>query len=341
MNHAHYFTKNFEAATGIDFSAYGLLLAHAGSRGYNTATEDSDYDFSGVVVPPTKRLLGLDPFDGWEPKKGTLEHDVDGKVHSIAKTIRLLLKGNPNMLEVLWLPSSAYVFTTPVGNMLIAKRGLFSSKHAYESLAKYADAQFKVMLRGTEEDRKEWDAAVAMILAAGWTVKQIVKKAPRDMPNYDRVEVMYIMARWGEERLRDAGRSRIAHPLLDMVLDDAVRTIRKLQYRQFRSGLGEARKQMVLAHGYDPKNASHLIRLLYLGRDFARHGELFPFMVGAARNNVIDIKTGQWELERVKDLATSLWEQCEQAFKTTSLPDHPDRNGAEELLIDIQRRAII
>ena len=328
-----YLLERFHHDTQMDFMHHCVLLAKGGSRAYNTFTEESDYDFTGIVAPPAQFVLGLSPFSSWEPKAGTLLHEVDGKVYGITKAVLLLLKGNPNMLELLWYPRDVYEAIYPTGDLLIRYRHIFSSKHVYKSLANYASAQFDVMLRGTEQDRLEWDDAVTLTSAAGWTVKQIVKELPRPMPNYPAVTEAL-------EKLPGQMGTTEDWPLLNRILTRSADTIKKLNYRRFRTGLGAKRKKSVMEHGYDPKNASHLVRLLYLGRDFAEEGILTPWMTGEPREHVMEIKAGLWELDRVKDLAHELWKDCETSYARTSLPDEPDEASAEELLIRIQKAAV-
>ena len=55
--------------------------------------------------------------------------------------------------------------------------------------------------------------------------------------------------------------------------------------------LGDKRKQLVLEHGYDSKNAAHLIRLLRMCKEFLATGEMIVFRPDAAE--LLDIKKGQ------------------------------------------------
>ena len=67
--------------------------------------------------------------------------------------------------------------------------------------------------------------------------------------------------------------------------------------------MGAKRKELVEKFGYDTKNASHLIRLLKMGIEALTTGEL---LIERPDNNMLlEIKRGEWKLERVLKLSDS------------------------------------
>lgn len=329
--HVTYLIERFKHDTGISFEKHGVLLCRAGSRAHNTFTEQSDHDYFGIVAPGAKHVLGLTPFDSWEPKAGTLDHELDCKIYSIQKAVTLLLKGNPNMLEVLWYPDHVYEICSATGQSLIGHRDCFSSQQAYQSLAKYAYAQFKRMMSGTDDIRPKYEKAVAIIEAAGWTVEQVVTEKHCDMPNPEAV-----LALLGDEAPKDDNRLVIAF----RAASKAAKDVKEIHARHFQAYMGEKRKQNVLTFGYDPKNASHLLRLLFMGIDFAKTTQLTPWMEGGMRDAILSVKRGEWPLDKLKRFAEHLWALSDQAFHVTALPEEPARDFAERLLIEIQRAAV-
>jgi hypothetical protein len=97
--------------------------------------------------------------------------------------------------------------------------------------------------------------------------------------------------------------------------------------------MGDKRKQLVLEHGYDSKNAAHLIRLLRMCIEVLTTGEMHVKRPDAAE--LIDIKRGKWPLESVKSLSTSLFLEAKAAWEKSELPAAPDRKGAEALLVEL------
>lgn len=115
-----------------------------GSRSHNTHRPDSDYDFSGVYVVPTKQVLGLENY------KETIEKDGDEKpdfqFHEVRKFCGLLLKGNPSILEMLYTERE-YV-STPEWDELRSIRDRFLSKSAVDSYVGYMKGQLSRLKKG-------------------------------------------------------------------------------------------------------------------------------------------------------------------------------------------------
>ena len=89
----------------------------------------------------------------------------------------------------------------------------------------------------------------------------------------------------------------------------------------------------VSIHG-NCKNASHLIRLLLMGIEVLDNGSPKVFRDKDA-DMLIDIKTGKWPLEKVKDLAKELFEKAKESYDKSTLPDGPDHFKAEEIMMKI------
>jgi uncharacterized protein len=102
--------------------------------------------------------------------------------------------------------------------------------------------------------------------------------------------------------------------------------------------LGDKRKQLVLQHGYDAKNAAHCIRLLRMCIEFLATGAMTVYRPDAAE--LLEIKRGEWPLDRVKAHAAELFEEAKAARDRSTLPDRPDRAGAERLLVRLIREEL-
>jgi hypothetical protein len=98
--------------------------------------------------------------------------------------------------------------------------------------------------------------------------------------------------------------------------------------------MGEKRKSLVLRHGYDAKNAAHCIRLLRMCKEFLFTGYMEVYRTRDAEE-LLDIKRGKWSLDEVKKHARELFEDIAAARDASPLPDAPDRDAVERLLIDL------
>jgi predicted nucleotidyltransferase len=115
--------------------------------------------------------------------------------------------------------------------------------------------------------------------------------------------------------------------------------LHKMTHYKFEGYMGAKRKELVDRHGYDCKNAAHLIRLLRMGNEFLRTGVLQVFRPDAEELKVI--KTGGWTLEQVKAESQRLFAESEEALRTSPLPAEPNQQQAENLLIDLIEEAWI
>ena len=93
--------------------------------------------------------------------------------------------------------------------------------------------------------------------------------------------------------------------------------------------LGAKRKELVEKFGYDVKNAGHLIRLLKMGIEVLTTGEM---LIERPDNNMLlDIKRGEWELQKVLDYADSLFKLVDEALVRSPLPAKVDYHFVNEL----------
>lgn len=104
--------------------------------------------------------------------------------------------------------------------------------------------------------------------------------------------------------------------------------------KNYRGRLGEKRKKLVEKYGYDTKNAMHLIRLLKMGTEFLRDGELQVYREHDA-DFLLSIKRGEQKLEDVQDLSTKLFIELDRAYEQSLLPEHNNEAAINKLLFDV------
>lgn len=112
----------------------------------------------------------------------------------------------------------------------------------------------------------------------------------------------------------------------------------KMERAAFKGYMGEKRKRLVAQYGYDTKNAAHLIRLLRMGVEFMRDGELQVRRPDAAE--LLAIKHGEWTMERVKVEAKRLFRRAEDAHAASTLPDEPDPDAINALTVAVIGEAL-
>jgi|ERR1035437_2681751 predicted nucleotidyltransferase len=108
----------------------------------------------------------------------------------------------------------------------------------------------------------------------------------------------------------------------------------KLGHPSSRGYMGRERKALFQKYGFDPKNSSHLIRLLHMGIELLETGDLNVNRSEIDGEELKAIKSGQWSLTKIQQEAEKGFAKLEAMLETTTLPDEPDNAAIENLLLD-------
>lgn len=121
------------------------LVGYRGSIAHGTAGDIiDDVDIGGVFIAPREHYLGLTQIEHIE--RIGVAGKYDFALFEIRKYFRLLLKSNPNVLSLLWLPQNLYIIQNAWGKEIIDNRHLFMSKALYKSFGGYAYGQLRRMV---------------------------------------------------------------------------------------------------------------------------------------------------------------------------------------------------
>jgi uncharacterized protein len=86
------------------------------------------------------------------------------------------------------------------------------------------------------------------------------------------------------------------------------------------------------------KHVMHLIRLLLSGVEVLKHG-FVPLRVDAYRDRLLAIRSGDVPWDNVERWRLALHNELDEALRSTSLPEHPDYERANDFLIRARRFA--
>lgn len=101
----------------------------------------------------------------------------------------------------------------------------------------------------------------------------------------------------------------------------------------FEGYMGEKRKALVLKHGYDTKNAAHLVRLLEMGIEFLQTGTLRVRRPNADR--LVSIKRGEVSLAEIRAQSEELFILAKEAVTASKLPEEPNRTAVEVIMVNM------
>lgn len=185
--------------------------------------------------------------------------------------------------------------------------------------------------RGTKEiKRNEWDIVV-------YEAKKAVSLMAKGNPN-----ILTLL--WSRKNhylnVTAAGQLLLSHRYLFVgrhvyrsFVGYATSQLRRMTHYKFEGYMGSKRKALVDKFGYDTKNAAHLIRLLRMGIEFLKDGELYIHRHDAPE--LLAIKRGEWKLERVQSEADRLFKKAEETYLNSELPKAPDKDIISMLCADV------
>jgi predicted nucleotidyltransferase len=122
------------------FKADGRMIFYAlrGSRLYGTFIDTSDYDYHGVFMyRPIDWVSLTPPDDSMEDAKG------DVVFYELRKYVGMALNANPTVIEMMWTPDDAIVYSTDVIREFFKHRSLFVTKKCFYSFSGYAFDQIE------------------------------------------------------------------------------------------------------------------------------------------------------------------------------------------------------
>jgi len=187
--------------------------------------------------------------------------------------------------------------------------------------------------RGTQEiKRNEWDIVV-------YEAKKGIGLLKQGNPNVLAILWLapnhYIRKTSAGQLLLDNRHLFVGRHVYRPFIGYATAQLRKMTHYKFEGYMGQKRKALVDKFGYDTKNAAHLIRLLRMGIEFLKDGELYVLRHDV--QEILSIKRGEWGLEKVKAEAERLFIVAEEAYLQSSLPVSPDKEAISQLCEEVIR----
>ena len=335
-----------------------LFEAIAGSKSFGLATETSDTDIKGVYFLPKNEFFGLN----YIPQIANETNDI--VYYEIGRFVELLQKNNPNILEILATPEDCILHKNPLMDLLNPED--FLSKLCKDTFAGYAISQIKKakglnkkILNPVEKERKSLlDFCFILsdygsVSAKEWLVKtkKIQEKCGLvSIPNtkgmfalfYDETDTFGYKGILQNEDANQVSHSSIPkgekmEAYLYCNLDsysNYCKTYR--EYWKWVEERNEERYNVNQKHGqnYDSKNMMHTIRLLQSCESIFKNNTMQVRVEN--RDELLDIKAGNWSYEAVIKKAESLIKSIEYYYSISKLPDFPNSEKTTKILLNIR-----
>lgn len=333
-----------------------LFETVAGSHAYGTNIEGSDQDLRGVFVATRGLLGGLDRIEQVTDERN------DQVYYELGRFIELLLRNNPNALELIAIPEDCVRYKHPLFEKL--KPFLFLSKLCEKTFGEYAMGQIrkarglnKKIVNPQPEKRHSllsfchvpsYQGSVPLL---DWLEEKgirpqecgitAVRNAAGVFAIYQASAGTYrgLVSQKDPDALVFSSVSREAKPVGWMHCnEDAFKAHCKAhrEYWQWVEQRNEERYTTNASHGrgYDSKNLMHTIRLLEMAGEIAREGVLRVRRPN--RDFLLKIRSGDFSYEKLVTMAESLHSELKSTFAASPLPDAPDRKQVNELLVEIR-----
>jgi uncharacterized protein len=124
----------------VDLTPFIIYRCQVGSKAFGLSTDSSDDDLRGIYLPPARLHWSLRRL----PEQLEFADEERDEVYwELGKFLRLALKANPSVLEILWTPMVLQADET--AHELRAIRQSFLSKHVYKTYSGYVLSQFRRM----------------------------------------------------------------------------------------------------------------------------------------------------------------------------------------------------
>jgi predicted nucleotidyltransferase len=308
-----------------------LFRAVLGSQAYGTATPESDVDIRGIFLPFKDYLLGFNKNVkqieiGKPGKRGgkRLKFDAETVIFALHQFMRLAVKSNPNVLEILWAPDDCVLEINTEGELLRAHRADFLSRVAANSYTGYA---FQQIHRIKLHRRWLFDPPKAPPLREDFGLPLGEKVVSREQMGAFYVTLAHMLRDVAEQRqlhklvleivedeafpgwegvVQKRGVPDLALPVVQKftgATDNFIAALQKEQayyravdewskYEDWKENRNPARAALERKFGMDTKHLGHLVRLMNSGVEILTTGKLVVRRPEAEQ--LLAVRNGVW-----------------------------------------------
>jgi hypothetical protein len=336
-----------------------LLDCVSGSTAYNLNVVGSDVDKKGIFMMPQKQLYGFE-------RQEQIANATNDEVYfEIGRFLDLLVKNNPNILELLNTPAEHMLFRNPL--MDLVKPADFLSKLCMDTFAGYAQTQIKKAQGLNKKINRPMDSERKSVLDFCYVIHNNssipLKKWLREnsytqeqcglvnLDHFRNVYLLYHQSQLTEGRLKGlisgAGADDVQLSQVPKGIENlAVMNFNKdsysiycreyKEYKEWEDKRNDLRYQSTLAHGksYDAKNMMHTFRLLNMAEEIALHQQVI--VKRNDRDFLLKIRNGEFEFDELMIMVEEKMESVKAAYELSSLPERPDIDKAGLLLVQIR-----
>ncbi len=335
-----------------------LLECISGSRAYNLDIATSDTDIKGVFYLPKNMFYGFHHIE-------QVSNETNDIVfYEIGRFIDLLAKNNPNILELLETPSDKILYKHPIMNKFICED--FLSKKCKDTFGGYAFTQVrkarglnKKIVNPMAKDKKSIIDFCYILQSNGsiplvqWLIEQNKNQTQIGLVNIPHFKDTYglyydaldnigykgVMKKESATTVLLSSIPKNVNPLTHLHFNQDGYIKYCKDYREYWDWVekrNENRYENNIQHGknYDSKNMMHTFRLLDMAEEILKEGKIH--VKRENREELLKIRNGEWLYDELIEMANSKMKAVEKAFELSSLPEKPNLEKIEQLLIQVR-----
>jgi len=337
-----------------------LLDCISGSQAYNLSLPGSDVDKKGIFILPQKELYGF------EFQQQVANETNDEVYFEISRFLDLLIKNNPNILELLNTPADCILLRHPLMDLI--KPADYLSKLCFETFAGYAQTQIKKakglnkkINKPIEKLRKSVLDFCYVIYKNGsiplslWLTENNLYQQECGLVSVDHFRSVYLL--YHQKQIRDdknlkgiisgldaddvqlSSIPKDTEPLATMNFNKDGYSIYCREYKEYKEWeerRNQVRYESTLSHGksYDAKNMMHTFRLLNMAEEIALYKQVN--VRREDRDFLLEIRSGMYEFDTLMQMVEEKMEKIKALYEKSTLPEQPDFKKAENILIQIR-----
>lgn len=330
----------------------------AGSKAYGLDLPTSDTDIRGVFLMPKERFYGLNQIEQ------VSDQTNDQIYYELGRFFELLLKNNPNILELLSMPPDKILYKHPLMERI--DLALFISKKCKHTFGGYAFAQIKKARGLNKKIVNPVDKVKKSILAfcyvlhekgsiplQKWLQQKGWQQECMGLVNVPHAKDMYAMYYDADKQLGYKGilKKQVATSVLLSSIPKSETIVGYLyfnqdgyikyckDYREYWDWVdkrNESRYENNVQHGknYDSKNMMHTFRLLDMATEILTTGKIN--VKRPNRAELLAIRRGEGDYDELVAAAEQKIAQLDVLYETTTLPKRPNHKAANQLLIELR-----
>jgi predicted nucleotidyltransferase len=337
-----------------------ILECISGSRAYGLDLPTSDTDIKGVFALPKEDFYGLT----YTEQVSNETNDV--VFYELKRFVELLVKNNPNLLELLSSPEDCILVKDPLMNLI--KPDMFLSRLCKTTFAEYAITQIKKakglnkkISNPMEKERKSvLDFCYVVKDQGSVALKEWLMEKGYDQSRCGLVKITHMNDIYGlyydydgtlnykgviqKASANDVSLSSVSKGILPKGILSFNRNGYSVycktyrEYREWEQKRNNERYENTVAHGknYDAKNMMHVFRLLDMAEEIALYKTVIVRRLN--REHLLRIRKGEFMYDALVKQAEEKIERIQELYEKSDLPDVPDVRRAEELLVVMRER---